>query len=513
MEEAHSFMIALVSSCCVVLSVLAWRVLNWAWFQPKKLQKHLKQQGFKGNPYKLIYGDLKQISSLFQEANSKPISLSDGIVPRIAPHFLEAVNKYGKNTYLWSGPRPMILIMDPELIRKVTQKMDIFQKVKFHPQASLLVAGILGYEGEKWVKQRKLLNQAFHMEKLKLMVPAFYKSASEMLSKWEEMISVKGSFEVDVWPTIQTMTSDAISRTAFGSRYEEGRKIFELQREQAGHLVLATRSIYIPGSRFLPTKRNRRMKQIAKEVEGSIREIINARLKALRAGEAIDTDMLGLLLATSQETGGESGMTTGEIIEECKLFYVAGQETTAVLLVWTMILLSMHPDWQERAREEVLQHFGTNMPNFDGLNQLKIVTMILHEVLRLYPPISNIGRTVAEETKIGNLTIPAGQRLALPVILLHHDPEIWGEDVKEFKPERFADGVSSATKGQIVYFPFGWGPRICIGANFAILEGKLALAMILQRFSFELSPSYSHAPHQGIALQPQFGAPLMLHKL
>ncbi|XP_027064399.1 cytochrome P450 CYP72A219-like isoform X1 [Coffea arabica] len=515
MEAAHSFMIALVSSCCVVLSVLAWRALNWAWFQPKKLQKHLKQQGFKGNPYKLIYGDFKQISSLFQEANSKPISLSDDIVPRIVPHFLEAVNKYGKNTYLWFGPRPMMLIMDPELIRKVTHKMDIFQKVRFRPQARLLIGGILVYEGEKWAKQRKLLNQAFHTEKLKLMVPAFYKSASEMLSKWEEMISVKGSFEVvDVWPNIQTMTSDAISRTAFGSRYEEGRKIFELQREQARHLVEATRSIYIPGSRFLPTKRNRRMKQIAKEVEGSIREIINARLKALRAGEAIDADMLGILLeSTSQETDGESGMTTGEIIQECKLFYFAGQETTAVLLVWTMILLSMHPDWQERAREEVLQHFGTDMPNFDGLNQLKIVTMILHEVLRLYPPFPNIGRSVAEETKIGNLTIPAGQLLTLPMILLHHDPEIWGEDVKEFKPERFADGVSSATKGQIVYFPFGWGPRICIGQNFAMLEAKLALAMILQRFSFELSPSYSHAPHLTIAIQPQFGAHLMLHKL
>ncbi|KAI5571301.1 hypothetical protein BDE02_11G085100 [Populus trichocarpa] len=316
---------------------------------------------------------------------------------------------------MWVGPKPRVNIMNPDQIRDVFMKINEYKKPS-HPLLKLIVCGLASHEGEKWAKHRKIINPAFHQEKLKLMIPAFYESCSGMINKWEKLVSVdEGPCELDVWPDLQGLTCDAISRTSFGSNYEEGKRIFDLLKELTNltaHVII--KAIVIPGYRFLPIPSNRRLKAIDKEIKASLNALINKREKAMSAGEDAKKDLLGLLLESNfreiQEHGNTKsvGMSIEDVIDECKIFYFAGQETTLVLLTWTMILLAQYPNWQARAREEVVQVFGNKKPHFDGLNHLKVVTMILYEVLRLYPPVITLNRDVHEEIKLGNLLLPAG---------------------------------------------------------------------------------------------------------
>ncbi|XP_058220660.1 cytochrome P450 CYP72A219-like isoform X1 [Rhododendron vialii] len=508
----------LLSLALATFLTCAWKAVNWVWFRPKQLERCLRDQGFKGNPYRFLYGDSKVFVPAIIAARSKPMEANDDdIVPRVIPFHQYFVNLHGTNYFAWMGPIPRVNITDPKLIKDILSNTEVFQKPFMNPLGKFIVTGILAYEGEKWATHRSLVNPAFHLEKLKLMVPAMYSSCCEMISKWEVSVSTKGSCELDVWPYLSNLTADVISRTAFGSDYEEGKQIFELQKEQTDLLMQPLRSMYIPGWKFLPTKTNRKMRKIYNEVGALVRNIINKRQRTMN-GEG-DTDLLGILLksnlkAMDQELGSKNiKLTVEDIIEECKLFYLAGQETTSVLLVWTMVMLSKHQKWQALAREEVLAVFGDNKPDFDGLHQLKTVTMILNEVMRLYSPVAFLVRYIHKNTKLGGLVLPAGTEIMVPTITIHHDPEIWGEDSKNFKPERFSEGIVKATRGQGTFFPFGGGPRICIGQNFALVEAKIALAMILKRFYFQLSPSYVHAPSLMLTVQPQHGAHLILQKI
>ncbi|XP_077226849.1 cytochrome P450 CYP72A616-like [Tasmannia lanceolata] len=511
--------ISLLISCVLLVSWIS-RLVYSIWWRPMKLGRYLKEHGIEGPPYKLLYGNMKDILSTMMKEQSKPMNLSHQIAPRVFPFQYETMKNYGKMSVTWMGTTARVNLMDPELIREIlSNKFGHFGKVKANPVTKLLATGLVNYDGEKWAKHRRIINPAFHQEKLKRMLPAFSTCCCELISRWEQSVGSQGSCELDVWPELQTLTGDVISRTAFGSNYKEGRRIFQLQTEQAQLVIEAARSVYIPGFRFLPTKKNIRRKEIEKEVRALLTGIIKKREKAIKLGDANNDDLLGIMMESnfndSQENGNSknSGMTTEDVIEECKLFYFAGQETTSVLLAWTMVALSMHPTWQQQAREEVLQLFGKNKPDFDGLSHLKIVTMILYEVLRLYPPLTLLIRRTYKRIILGGINFPPEVEFSLPTLFIHHDPEIWGDDVDEFKPERFSGGVSNATKNQVTFFPFGWGPRICIGQSFALIEAKLALAMILQHFSFELSPTYAHAPYTVITLQPQHGVQIILKKL
>ncbi|XP_022140103.1 cytochrome P450 CYP72A219-like [Momordica charantia] len=503
----------------VWLLVWGWRVVDWIWVRPKKLEKYLRDQGLAGNSYRILVGDWKDMSAMQKQAMSKPMNFSNDIAPRIVPFLHRTIQIYGKNSFTWNGPIPSVLTMEPEQVKTAFMQVDDFRKPKMDHLIKLIADGLVNHEGPKWEKHRKIINPAFHLEKLKDMVPAFYQCCDEMVNKWERMVSKEGQCELDVIPYLQTMTVDAISRTTFGSSYEKGKKIFELQKQLNFSVIKYLSMMTNPIWRFLPTKSKNKMKKMGKEIKSLILGIINERQKAMEAGEAAYSDLLGILMESNlneiRQHGNNKnvGMSIEDVIEECKLFYLAGQETTATLLIWTMILLSSYSEWQERARAEVREVFDNRKPDYNGLSRLKIVTMILNEVLRLYPPVSVLDRVVEKEMKLGNLSLPAGVILRLPIIFIHHDRELWGEDALEFNPQRFFDGVSKATKNQTIFIPFGLGPRTCLGQNFAMIEAKMALSTILQQFSFQLSPSYTHAPFVTITTQPQHGAHIILHKL
>ncbi|CAL4962522.1 unnamed protein product [Urochloa decumbens] len=490
----------------------AYRATEAWWLRPRRLDRLLRAQGLSGTAYRFPAGDLQENARLNDEAWSRPMkSGCHDVIPRVMPHFVNTVKEHGNVCITWFGSIPRVIITEADLVREIlSNKVGHFEKFTNKRLGKLLCLGLISYEGEKWAKHRRILNPAFHVEKLKRMLPAFSACCTELIDSWESNLAGSdGSYELDIWPEFQNLTGDVISRIAFGSSFMEGRRIFQLQGEQAERLIKAFQYLYIPGFMFLPTPNNRRMKQINREIEGVLRGMIKKRELAVENGEASGNDLLGLLLQSNMDSGkGRLRMSTEDVIEECKLFYFAGMETTSVLLTWTLVVLSMHPEWQDRARAEVLSVFGWDeKPDFNGLSRLKMVTMILYEVLRLYPPAASLNRRTSKDMEIGGITYPAGVILELPIIIIHHNTDVWGKDAHEFKPERFADGISKATKDdQSAYFPFGWGPRICIGQNFSLLEAKMALSMILQRFEFHLSPSYTHAPYTIITLHPQHGA-------
>nr|GEV13630.1 cytochrome P450 CYP72A219-like [Tanacetum cinerariifolium] len=447
----------------VVIGKWFWEVFTWVWLKPKRLEKWLRDQGYKGNSYKLLIGDMRELATMVKEAKSSQIPITHDITSHCLPFDHHILTKYGKRSFMWFGPIPRIYITDPELIKEILSRPNEFQKP--HPDhiRDSIIAGLLA------------------------MFSAICSSCNDMINKWVLSTNGTSSVEVDVWPYIDNLAGDVISRTAFGSCYEEGKKIFNIQKEQIDLILQLLFIVYIPGGRFLPTRANKKFKANRNELQILLRGIIEKRKKAIEMGEDSSDDLLGILLKSNFKEIKEDGvgMSMDDVIEECKLFYVAGSETTSNLIVWSMVCLSLHQEWQTKAREEILQIF---------VMMLRASTM---------------------ETKLGNMMIPAGVHINVPTMYVHHDREIWGEDATEFKPERFSQGVANATKlnGSSSFVPFAGGPRVCIGQNFAMIEAKVAIGKILQRFYFELAPSYEHSPFPSFTLPPQSGAKLILRNM
>ncbi|WOL08859.1 Cytochrome P450 [Canna indica] len=494
---------------------IALRVAEGLWWRPRRLEKHFARQGIRGPPYRFFVGCLKELVGLMMEASSKPMSLQNphDILQRVLPFYHHWRKTYGSTFLLWFGPTARVTVADPDLIREIfLSRAELFEKYEAPPLLHQQEGdGLLNLSGEKWALHKKILTPTFHTDNLKLLIPFIGATVMGMVDK----LRSSGELEIDVSEWFQTVAEDGIARVAFGRSVDEGLSVFQLQSQQMLFAAEAFRKVFIPGYRFLPTKMNARSWRLEKEIRRRLAALIRRRREIISdddsggagGGDRKAKDLLGVML-------NAEGITAGDIVEECKTFFFAGKQTTSYLLTWATVLLAMHPDWQERGRAEVLRVCGSrDVPTRDQLADLKTLGLIIQEVLRLYPPTAATIRRARADVELGGYRIPRGTELLIPIMAVHHDEELWGPDAVRFDPERFAGGASRAARIPHSFIPFGLGARVCIGQNLALLETKLTLAIILQRLSFRLSPSYVHAPTVLLFVYPQYGAQILFRSL
>ncbi|TYH82105.1 hypothetical protein ES332_D02G035100v1 [Gossypium tomentosum] len=256
--------------------------------------------------------------------------------------------------------------------------------------------------------------------------------------------------------------------------------------------------------------------ELAKGIQDCVMKIVKQREDKFVNGEAdsFGNDFLGLLVNAYHDSDENNRLSMEDLVDECKTFYFAGQETVNSLLAWIVLLLATHGDWQDKARREVIDIFGNRNPDSKGISKLKTITMIIYETLRLYGPSNGLQRRVTRKVQLEKLVLPANIDILVQNIALHHEPHQWGDDVHLFKPERFEEGIAKATNyNAAAFFTFGLGPRSCIGMSFAITETKVAISMILQRYTITLSPTYVHSPMPILAIRPQHGIQVILESL
>ncbi|EFJ22839.1 hypothetical protein SELMODRAFT_104195 [Selaginella moellendorffii] len=490
----------------VIVYALLWKF----WIAPSRKEAVLRKQGIKGpslGPPQLFKGGNKD-EVLKRRFSKRKFTLEfDGahdILSHVLPDIHSFSKKYEMPYMYWWGNELRMTVTDPEVVRWVLSKNPQSFGKSASIQATLIKLlgyGLVASNGEHWAQHRRVVGPAFHLEKLKnIMAGTMVDCTSKVLSRWDN----DGEFEIDVEKEFSFLAADVISHTAFGSSFEKGRRIFHLLNLQAELLTKIAFSPmqWMPFGRLHPLRENLQLWEVQKELDAILLGLVKDRRKSASYGR----DLLGLMLEQSQDN---PAFKDDKLVGECKTFYIAGQETTATLLTWAMYLLSQHREWQDRARKEVLEVCKEDEINAEALNKLKLVGMILNETLRLYPPIPIIQRGTFNDTTMGDkISIPKGIVLVIPILAMHHDKEQWGGDAHEFNPERFARGASKACKHPNAFMPFSFGPRVCIGQTFALIEAKIALAMILRRFSASLSPNYQHCPVSGVTLKPLHGMQL-----
>ena len=411
-----------------------------------------------------------------------------GLPPRPAGLHDAPAREFGGVVRLRLGPRRVFLLTEPSVIEDVlvTQAKNFTKHFALRMNPLLLGKGLLTSEGEFWLRQRRLIQPAFVASRLAAYAPAMVAAAERLIGRWS------GGDERDLLAEMKHVTLDVTAEALFGADVAGAASAVNAALQIAQDNFIARFNSLLPPPIWLPTPRNLRFRRAVRNLDAIVYDFIRQR----RQSGSERGDLLSILLrARDEDTGGR--MTDKQVRDEAMTLFLAGHETTALALTWTWYLLSNHPEAEAKLAEEARLVLGDRAATADDAARLPFAAQVVQESMRLYPPVYTFGREAVNDCVLGGYHVPASTTLLMSTWVVHRDPR-WYDRPEEFRPERWVG--SKAPK--FAYFPFGGGPRLCIGNTFAMMEMVLVLATVAKDYRIRVGPGLWMKPEPTFTLRP-----------
>ena len=364
--------------------------------------------------------------------------------------------------------------------------------------------GLVTTNGKYWLKQRRAIQPGFHKKRLEAIARVMIEEINYYMDNTLDAY-VESNQEIDLVEEMTTLTFRVITRSLFGQIIEDEKleTIGETIENSHEYVMNEVRKPYLKPWYFVngDYAKNKRLKKVRDDIVlGFIKE-------RRRSGEKVD-DLLDMLLETKYEDG--SGMTNQQLLDESILLLIAGHETSAVTMSWAWSLLCAAPEVEEKLLNSVLETLGDKDPTFEDTRALGYTLQVLEEAMRMYPPVWLADREPLEDDEIEGVEIKKGEDIACFIYGLHRNPAYW-ESPDSFDPNRFTR-ENKKKRTPFAYLPFGGGPRLCIGKNFAQMEMQFMLSMLIKRYKFELSPNQKMDFKPLLTLFPSNGIKVRVQK-
>jgi cytochrome P450 len=419
---------------------------------------------------------------------------------------LEVRERYGDTVSVPTLVGSLTLLFHPDGVRHVLQEnhRNYNKDVPdYHVLRLVLGRGLLTNDGESWLRQRRLIQPAFHRERVAAFGTLMTDTTLTWTEAWETSSLVETNKPLDLTQEMSSLTLNIVGKALFGTDLSAETERVGRALTAVNHLLAS--AFYLPWVLSLPTPQRHRLYTARRELDTVVEQIIRER----RGRSAQHDDLLEMLLEARDEETGE-GMTDHQVRDEVLTLLLAGHETTANTLSWTFFLLAQHPRVEARLQEEYQHVLNGRPPLIEDLPRLPYTRMVIEEALRLYPPAWGLGRRALGNDEIGGYCIPKGAYVLLFPYVTHRHPAFW-ERPDTFDPERFSS-QQAAGRPRFAYFPFGGGPRLCIGNQFALSEAQLILATILSRYQLRLLPGAVVTPEPLVTLRPGGDLLMTVHR-